>query len=264
MKAALRVHSQAPHQFAAMKAMQDGFKKHGIESRIVGRHEKANADLEVIWSARQLDAVDKRVPVLILECGYINSRTGIYKDDRLRYVSFSWNELHGLSHWQDGLDYSRAASMFSAARWHFDDRSQGKIIVAGQVTGDYCAPSLGWTAKIITEASKFYGVDRVVHRPHPLEQRSQQTLVSQLESAYMLITWSSTAAVEAVLEGVPVCVFSRGSIAYPVASNDIKVRAMPDPNPWLANIACRQFTHREMESGMAWDYQRGGYDALST
>lgn len=73
-----------------------------------------------------------------------------------------------------------------------------------------------------------------------------------LRDTHILITHNSNAAVEAVLEGVPVCV-SPISAAYPMSTplEDIERPRMPDRTEWLHSLAYGQFTLDEMRSGKA-------------
>lgn len=84
-------------------------------------------------------------------------------------------------------------------------------------------------------------------------------LAHQLRNAWCVVTHSSTAAVHAVLAGVPV--FCEPTCAAaPVGCTDfsqIENPIRPDRTPWLAELAWRQWSHAEMRSGMAWAYLNG-------
>lgn len=79
------------------------------------------------------------------------------------------------------------------------------------------------------------------------------TLAKDLTGAHALVTWSSAAAVTAVLAGVPVvtlgqCAAGRmsGSLA------NLEQLPTPDRKNWISVLADNQFTLLEISSGYAW------------
>jgi hypothetical protein len=81
------------------------------------------------------------------------------------------------------------------------------------------------------------------------------TLESDLDGAHALLTWSSAAAVTAILNGVPAISFGE-SAAAAVGSTSLRALAAP-PKPergvWCGVLADNQFTVEEMRSGKAWE-----------
>lgn len=75
-----------------------------------------------------------------------------------------------------------------------------------------------------------------------------QTLAADLENAALLITWSSAAAVEALMAGVPVRV-SEQSAAHGIAPEQ--------RDAWLNTLADNQWTLREIGDGTAWRMLNG-------
>jgi hypothetical protein len=91
---------------------------------------------------------------------------------------------------------------------------------------------------------------KLMTRPIPLE--------AQLRKAWCVVTHSSTAAVHAVLAGVP-AFCEPTCAAAPVGCTDfsrIEAPMRPDREPWLAELAWRQWSHVEMRSGKAWAHIR--------
>jgi hypothetical protein len=89
--------------------------------------------------------------------------------------------------------------------------------------------------------------------PHKAALR--ETLRRDLEDAHCVVTWSSCAAVEAILAGVPVICMG------PAAAGRMSSRSLDDienpPRPegreeWAAVLADNQWTLQEMREGMAW------------
>lgn len=81
------------------------------------------------------------------------------------------------------------------------------------------------------------------------------TLTDALRDCWALVTWSSAAANEALLAGVPV--FTAGACAAtPMGSSDltrIEAPVYPEGRPeWAAALAGRQWTLDELRDGTAW------------
>jgi hypothetical protein len=80
------------------------------------------------------------------------------------------------------------------------------------------------------------------------------SLYHLLSDAYALVTWSSGAAVEAVLRGVPVFVLYH-SAATPVARtclDHIEFPFIPNREQWAYNLAYQQWTLNECKLGIPW------------
>lgn len=87
---------------------------------------------------------------------------------------------------------------------------------------------------------------RLKNDPHPF--------IDAIKTAHCVVTLNSIAAVEAVLEGVPVFV-DPISAASPVGQTDltmIESPVYPDREKWAHSLAYGQFTRVEMKEGLAW------------
>jgi hypothetical protein len=84
-----------------------------------------------------------------------------------------------------------------------------------------------------------------------------RTLDADLVNAHALITWSSAAAVMAVLAGVPVVTMGPCAAA-PMAGDIADVEDLPHPerDAWAGVLADHQWTLDEMRAGMAWEALR--------
>lgn len=98
-----------------------------------------------------------------------------------------------------------------------------------------------------------YNTDR------PIKVRTRDTespLADDLRGAWAMVTWTSNAAVDALLAGVPVfctgdCAASAMGRADPV---NIEYPYYPDDREeWAATLAANQWTLDEIASGMAWE-----------
>lgn len=80
------------------------------------------------------------------------------------------------------------------------------------------------------------------------------TLGDDLKDARALVTWSSAAAVTAVLEGVPVVVISNDCAAKPMSGSIYRLFDMPRParENWAGVLADNQWSMDELRSGLAW------------
>ena len=241
------------HQVAAMRACARGFIRHGIhcDTRQTGT-EPAHADIVVTWN----DRVTFDVPQLVLEAGYINGQSGDYVRDRLRFVSSGWNGLHGRA---DPVPFDCPPDRWKKVkapmkRWRTDGEY---ALVCDQHPGDKCAPpSREWWHAV---ADHYDGQCDVVYRPHPLlANPTMRPLKEALQGARSCFTWNSTAAIEAVLAGVPTWSFDRGSMAWDVTAHDVNDEpALVDRRQWAYNLAYRQWTHAEFEAGDAWAFLKG-------
>ena len=120
---------------------------------------------------------------------------------------------------------------------------------------DFCVDMLGWNKAIRRRVEA--ETDRPV-RVREKKARETRPLEADLEDAWCLVTHSSTAAVEAVIAGVPV--FCEPTCAAaPVGRTDLDIEnpVRPEREAWLAALAWRQFSRDEVSSGMAWTHVSG-------
>lgn len=118
----------------------------------------------------------------------------------------------------------------------------------------------------LTLASLAKITDRPIRiRAWSADKRGLSTSIEQdLHGAHALVTWSSAAAVTAILAGVPAIVLGQ-SAAAPMAGTSLEQLERP-PMPdgreeWAAVLADNQWTLDEMRAGRAWralqDSQQG-------
>lgn len=258
MRAHLHYHGHHGHQLKAMTALGMGLAKHGVhvdldDSQFGG----GEADFVAWWGDKvPLHLKDK--PRLILEAGYINGRSGDYVKDRLQYVSVGWNGLHGRADPgpSDCPPNRWEATGTHLSAWH--GNTSTIVLICDQHPGDSCSPGdRRWWREIDRQALEA-GL-RVVYRPHPLLSDSgMMSLADSLELVTACVTWSSTAAIEAVILGVPTVALDRGSMAWEVTSRSLAHKYIGPRSQWAYNLAYRQWTRDELASGEAWDHISGG------
>jgi hypothetical protein len=95
-------------------------------------------------------------------------------------------------------------------------------------------------------------------RKHPNlhdKKESMQPLKKALNDTWCMVTYNSNAAVEALIEGVPVIATGKCA-ASRMGLNDINQvenpLMPPDREQWAWNLAANQFTYTEIRNGIAW------------
>lgn len=217
-------------------------------------------------------------PIVVLERGYVR---------RDEYFCAGWNGLNGSA--DHRIDPERAPS----DRWRalgvelkpFRAADPDPLfVVCGQVPWDATVQdhdNVAWcqeTVKALTTKGC-----RVTFRPHPqvadkvdygvpAELVSKRTWEEDLRAAGAVLTFNSTTAAGALIDGVPVYVAHPGSIAWEAASMVQNLTASRDPyetflradwwspdreaerDRWANALAYRQWTEAEMRTGEAWDF----------
>ncbi len=82
------------------------------------------------------------------------------------------------------------------------------------------------------------------------------TLKDDLAGAHALVTWSSAAAITAILEGIPAFVMSNDCAARPMAAGELaQIESPRMPNgrrEWAGILADAEWSLAEMRDGTAW------------
>ncbi len=230
-------------------------------------NEAGPCDLNVAWTIRKPERFGNDAPVCIIESGYTCRRDDLilnendYLDRRVHNFSISWNNFNQLATWiPEGNPCDRWEKLgIELQPWK---RSGGEyVLVLGQTAGDITVchdyRTFLHTMVEFAEASQPLPVRL---RYHPLVKVTEQSLSTQLERAAMCVTFSSNAAVEAVIAGVPTMVFSKNSVAYPVTSHILtKGPRYADRQQWANDLAYRQYTLQELRDGTAWEQIEYGH-----
>lgn len=161
---------------------------------------------------------------------------------------------------RNGLQWSGAVGDYPADRW----RSLGVDLQPWRRTGRTVV-----VCPIARAIGAFYGIDphlwlaavtrelaRHTDRPVVVKPKdSEEDLSTVLKDAWCLVAYNSNAAVEAVIQGVPVIVLGP-SAAEPVARHrlcDVERPIYPDREPWLHALAYQQWQLTEIRRGECWD-----------
>lgn len=243
-----------------------GMEKHGIEAYIGAAHKPSSADIAVLWSWKRPAIINAMLGtgrhLLIMERGFIQPRNG--------WVSLAVDGFNNRGTFAPAADSGeRWERLFShhLRPWRNGD---GYALLIGQVPGDaalHGADIVTWaneqTVKLLERGY------RVKYRPHPEKPTpcpsgaipSTGTLAEDMSCAGIVVTFSSTTAVEAVLAGIPTVVYDEGSVAYPMCSHDVAAPlVMPDRTKWCHDLAWRQWSMEELRNGTAWVHVRRALD----
>lgn len=145
------------------------------------------------------------------------------------------------------------------------------ILVCGQRGGDYNCLSmpLFWPTKVLKKIRSI--TDRpILYRSHPHRLRmpaclpincsisdGTQPLLVDLKEAFVCIVWTSSAALTALLMGIPVIYCGPSHIAKSIASDNLKSMESPyyasHRFEFFTELAWRQFHLSELANGFMWE-----------
>lgn len=137
-------------------------------------------------------------------------------------------------------------------------RSAGSHIVVCPQSDSFMKTLAGysgdWTTHIVASLKAVTDREIRVRKWSANKAALAATLEQDLKGAHCLVTWSSAAAVTAVLRGVPVIVESKDCAAKPMAGSidEIEALPMPDRENWAGCLADAEWSLEEMSNGTAW------------
>lgn len=234
--------SEKSHANRSLRMLKAKFENAGECHR--GHPLPLDADLLIQWGFKPtvclMDAVKRGIPYMIVDLGYFNERTSRF--------SISFNGFHGTAFRDPGAVARPVRQRPELKPW----RTGGeRVLVIGQMPGDQSLRGQdidAWMGRAASQAAEAYGLP-VHKRPHPKMlnpwEPKPEPLREALEDAAVVITWTSTCAIESICEGVPTIVQHPSSVAYPVAGHDIgteiPVTARED---WLHELSWREWDWR--------------------
>lgn len=195
----------------------------------------------------------------LLRMAHHEERTWYYGDNayfdahRGRYFRFTKNALQPSKVGKP--DYDRARAMgIEVKPW----RKGGEHIVLVEQSEHFLKLTGAhplWLARLVAELARYTRRPLRIRRWNRDKVKAAEGLRKDLIGAHALITYSSAAANEALLAGVPVFV-ERDCAASSLASGGLK--NIEDPRrphgreAWAAWLAAQQWTLDEIRSGLAW------------
>lgn len=238
------------HQGTHADALVKGLEAHGVKVKRQGYPDTKHV---ACWGWRNGRHLRERGhEVLVMERGYIG--------DRFAWTSLAWNGLNNRGTVpQVPDDGGERFETFHAGALKPWNPGGDYVLLIGQVPGDAALAGRdlsGWYAE---QAAKDWGRP-VYFRPHPLAYRrgpvrpvpgapvSDGGLDVALQGAAWVVTYNSNVGVDAYLAGKPTHVDDEGSMAWHVTNRQ----------RWAHQLAWRQWSMDEIESGYAWEHVRGG------
>lgn len=241
-----------PHHKEWGEAFVQGLRRHNVNHMHVSAYNNARkTDLAVFWSHHRKQIIHKQFhnekDYLCLERGYI---------DRMNFASASLNGLHGLS---EDYVYKHDNVRILKHGWRAKKykRNDGPIVIMGQVPGDASLWGLnihGWARAKAQELIQYH--DDVLFKPHPHDKSditkkpcriTRAPIEEVLRTAKWVVTYTSTAGIDAVMEGVPAIADGEGSMIYDLHEYKSK-------EDWLRWLSYRQWSREEYKNGDFWDY----------
>ena len=279
-KLKFRIYAQAnkPHQVSAAKSFAEGVEKHGH----FVTWDNSPADVFVSWGLRSpFRNIGK--PWVCLAAGYINGTGGSYTDNRLRFISANFGGIgnacvKAIGCSDDRAQKHRIQSEMDSLKFADFYEKRDRIVFFGQVANDASFDGIQYEAMLARDLSRYSrGMDipgKMVFRPHPLSsirfdsiENDDLPLQESLARAACTISHTSTAAVAAIMAGVPSIVLDKRSIAWPMNNKDFTWKDIEkwvtgktsfiDENArwkWISDVMYQQWTHSELEDGEAWEH----------
>jgi hypothetical protein len=195
-------------------------------------------------------------PLVVLERGFVK---------RDEYYGVALNGLNGLGYFgPKGNPSDRWDALGVEIKpW----KSGGDyILVCGQVPWDASVQHtdhVQWCQDTVATIQSRTDIP-VRFRPHPETadfdyglEPSAASFDEDVANAHAIVSFSSTSAALAVLEGVPIFTMDRGSIAWDVGNHVLAKELLehphkPEREPWAHDLAYSQWTVAEMEAGLPW------------
>lgn len=187
-------------------------------------------------------AIDNRLPYIIVDWGYFQPREQSF--------SISFNGFHGLSMPVEAIKSEPPRWHPIAKPWKQDGEY---VYVYGQLQNDRATRGLhveAWLRKTAITASKILNRPARI-RPHPKMVSSWEpplpSLHSTFDETFVAVTWTSSAAIESVLAGVPTVALHEANPATPVCATGYSVYT-PERIEWLHDLSWRNYRLKDAEA----------------
>jgi len=237
----------------------EGLKKHGIKVNYVSVHSPPmQGELGVLWNTRDKLLYDwyikHKIPVVIIERGFTPNRS--------KWAMAGFNNLNGLAEFCNQSMPSDRWEKYHAYKIKPWSLRGHYVLVLGQMPGD--SALFGCDIEQWAKDTMLYFTQRhipVVYRPHPgpsvtwLDRADD--LIEQISNAFCVVTYSSSAGVEAIMQGKPTISCHPGSMVWGVTTHTLpswEYQHIPDRTQWGYDFAYTQWTSKEMLEGECWDH----------
>lgn len=259
--------------------VETGAKRMGWEVKDYLPHHKIKEDdILIIWNRHNIqDEIATKfenvgAKVFTLENPYLKNK------DHANYISVGLNYHNNIDHAPKLLDHGeRFAQMgYQIQPW----RTSGKHILYSTQSKTYNQLGIGWKDYAVPSGfdeniiKKIRSVSdrKIIFRVHPNSKvldpviekveitnglYSRKNIYKDLENAWVTVVWTSNAATESLLAGIPVVVCGPGLYlkdACNMSIDKIKNPDMPDNRLQLFNrMAWAQYNINEVESGFMFN-----------
>lgn len=278
MRVLIYYYSNQPHK-TLVRSLIKGLKKHGeaCETKFILDYEPDQVkDADVVLAYNILSGpkiiqacLERNVDVVYYDKGYFSR--GWDTDSADVYYRFSVNEFHPLHYFQS---IPRPPDRWQELGIELKPRrtAGNDIVFAGcsakfaRVNGfDLNGYATGVVREIRSRTDRpiIYRPKKALNPPPPIPgtvySHKRCRIGEDLANAHSLVTFSSNAAVDAILSGVPAFVLGPG-IAKPVSNTDLsKINDPRFPSEkerlqWCYDAAYCQWKVNEMEDGTLWNH----------
>lgn len=222
----------------------------------------------LVWGWRQGKYLQSQgYRVIVMERGYIGDRMG-------KWTSIAEGGLNGRGKFHGPFTHSRLEQCHPGVYQPWRPGGEYALII-GQVPGDQSLEGIdpiSWASQVcmrLKHCPKTSSLP-VMYRPHPIVASrgdfrapygaivsKDRSLEDDIYGAKVVITYSSTTAVQSLLAGRPTIAQGMCSMAWGVAP-----RAIEDPwerepdnrHAWASMLACKQWTIEEMITGIPFEF----------
>lgn len=259
------------HHKEWLGAFCDGLDAHKIKYKRLPFDKYEPSSTAVFWGMNHPRILSQHEgSFLLLERGHFQPRE--------TFTSVGWNGLGRRGDYiNKGVGDDRFQRYLSSCVRPWKTNPKGYILMLGQVPGDMSVSHYNLKREYenaCTHLKTRFGRE-VFFRPHPLASNRgaprnadnvcRGDFYKDLDGAYRFWTLNSTAAVEAVLYGIPGECQDIGAMARDVsywANADWHGYPYPDRAQWLNELAYTSWTKEEIASGETWEHLSNGNENI--
>lgn len=257
------------------RAMQEGFRRHGVQSRILTFWDKTvTADLAVAygWLHEPIFTAHANAggQFLYWDLGYWNRhpKAGKLRGARDGHHRLAVNSWDTADHMARDCPHDRLAASPIAMQADALLHGRNTILVAGmseKAAGTHGFRYRQWEDETIAQLSLWTVDDpgvRIEYRDKPPRGAPVEPIEEVLKRCRLVVSHHSNCAVDAMIAGVPW--WAKKGVGR-IGSGDLQ-RVVQQPfcglapaarQQLLADVAYAQWTPSEMQTGKAWDHIRG-------
>jgi len=218
-----------------------------------------DADVIIGWRMRNLPGADKFIKrggvIVYLDLGY-------FDETHYETFSISLNGVHGQSFKVRGLENMPERPKPELQPWK-KGGSIVQVMAPGHPTDICKAQQVGgrapqeWARNVAQEAEILGKKVQIRYHPRKLPPfiESVPPFEETFEEMYLAVTYSSTAATNTVVAGIPTVAYHKRSPAWDVCAQGTLERVTPDRAEWIHMLSYRQYDMlNPAELAVAADY----------